>query len=103
MQKGEERSGYGRTELQRDMDVLSGGDGGERPPPPGRRYSKRRSSLSLSASDMFLYRPPQPTYVASSWPGELCVLVSEGQTLNEFCIRGKAGVRGGGGAARVGE
>ncbi|CAM9933767.1 unnamed protein product [Hapterophycus canaliculatus] len=59
------------------MEVLSGGAGSDRPPPPpGRRYLRRQSSLKLSASDMFLFRPPSPTYVATSWPGELCVLGS---------------------------
>ncbi|CAM9823189.1 unnamed protein product [Pylaiella littoralis] len=59
------------------MDVLAGGDGGNRPPPPpGRRFFRRQTSLALSPSDMFLFRPPTPTYVATSWPGELCVLGS---------------------------
>ncbi|CAM9718042.1 unnamed protein product [Scytosiphon promiscuus] len=59
------------------MEVLSGGAGSDRPPPPpGRRYLRRQSSLKLSASDMFLFRSPTPTYVATSWPGELCVLGS---------------------------
>ena len=66
------------------MDVLSGGgDGGERPLRSSslsrqkRHHVKRRASLSmLPLSDTFLFKAPQPTYVASSWPGELCVLVS---------------------------
>eukprot|EP00903_Cladosiphon_okamuranus_P011539 g10864.t1 len=72
------------------MEVLSGGvgagagagSGSDRdrglplPPPPGRRYFRRQASLALSPSDMFLFRPPKPTYVASSWPGDLCVLGS---------------------------
>jgi len=63
----------------RCMEVLSGAAAGDRPaplpPPPGRRYLRRQASLALTPSNMFLFRPPKPTYVATSWPGELCVLV----------------------------
>ncbi|CAM9980309.1 unnamed protein product [Ectocarpus sp. 12 AP-2014] len=58
------------------MEILSGRASDRPRPPPGRRYFQRQASFSLSPSDMFLFRPPKPTYVATSWPGELCVLGS---------------------------
>ncbi|CBN77607.1 conserved unknown protein [Ectocarpus siliculosus] len=58
------------------MEILSGRASDRPRPPPGRRYFQRQTSFSLSPSDMFLFRPPKPTYVATSWPGELCVLGS---------------------------
>lgn len=57
------------------MEVLSGRASDRPRPPPGRRYFQRQTSFSLSPSDMFLFRPPKPTYVTTSWPGDLCVLV----------------------------
>ncbi|CAM9429222.1 unnamed protein product [Ectocarpus fasciculatus] len=58
------------------MEILSGRASDRPRPPPGRRYFQRQASFNLSPSDMFLFRPPKPTYVATSWPGELCVLGS---------------------------
>ncbi|CAM9736027.1 unnamed protein product [Ectocarpus sp. 13 AM-2016] len=58
------------------MEILSGSASDRPRPPPGRRYFQRQASFSLSPSDMFLFRPPKPTYVATSWPGDLCVLGS---------------------------
>ena len=64
-----------------------GAENNRPPPPPGRRYLRRRSSLSLSPSDMFLFRAPPPTYVSSTWPGELCVMVSRVFSLEVLACR----------------